>query len=187
MRKFELRDADELFRILSDEEVNRFLPWFPHKTREETLRFMQDSVFADYDKAIAYRYAVILRSENRLIGYLSFLGIDDTNERKCPACGTALSEYSATGLVGCAHCYETFRKELMPSVRRIHGKTLHIGKRPLGDGKFFELVEERNRLRAELERALKEKRMKDAERLNRDIREISEILLRRDFGGSEDE
>ena len=75
----------------------------------------------------------------------------------------------------------------MPSVRRIHGKTLHIGKRPLGDGKFFELVEERNRLRAELERALKEKRMKDAERLNRDIREISEILLRRDFGGSEDE
>ena len=119
--------------------------------------------------------------------FVSFLGIDDTNERKCPACGTALSEYSATGLVGCAHCYETFRKELMPSVRRIHGKTLHIGKRPLGDGKFFELVEERNRLRAELERALKEKRMKDAERLNRDIREISEILLRRDFGGSEDE
>ena len=77
LRKFELRDADELFRILSDEEVNRFLPWFPHKTREETLRFLQDSVFADYDKAIAYRYAVILRSESRVIGYLSFLGIDE--------------------------------------------------------------------------------------------------------------
>lgn len=98
MRKFELRDADELFRILSDEEVNRFLPWFPHKTREETLRFMQDSVFADYDKTIAYRYAVILRSENRLIGYLSFLGIDE-KERSGDVGYGLLREYWGSGIM----------------------------------------------------------------------------------------
>lgn len=98
MRKFELRDADELFRILSDEEVNRFLPWFPHKTREETLRFLQDSVFADYDKAIAYRYAVILRSENKLIGYLSFLGIDE-KERSGDIGYGLLREYWGKGIM----------------------------------------------------------------------------------------
>ena len=98
MRKFELRNADELFRILSDEEINRFLPWFPHKTREETLRFMQDSVFADYDKAIAYRYAVILRSENRLIGYLSFLGIDE-KERSGDIGYGLLREYWGKGIM----------------------------------------------------------------------------------------
>lgn len=98
MRKFELRDADELFRILSDEEVNRFLPWFPHKTREETLRFMQDSVFADYDKAIAYRYAVILRSESRVIGYLSFLGIDE-KERSGDIGYGLLREYWGSGIM----------------------------------------------------------------------------------------
>lgn len=98
MRKFELRDADELFRILSDEEVNRFLPWFPHKTREETLRFLQDSVFADYDKAIAYRYAVILRSESRVIGYLSFLGIDE-KERSGDIGYGLLREYWGKGIM----------------------------------------------------------------------------------------
>lgn len=98
MRKFELQDADELFRILSDEEVNRFLPWFPHKTREETLRFLQDSVFADYDKAIAYRYAVILRSESRVIGYLSFLGIDE-KERSGDIGYGLLREYWGKGIM----------------------------------------------------------------------------------------
>lgn len=119
--------------------------------------------------------------------FVSFLGIDDTKERQCPVCGATLSDYSARGLVGCAHCYEAFGRELLPSIRRIHGKTAHVGKHPLGDGKLFELLDERKRLRAELERALKEKRMKDAERLNRDIREISRILYRGDFGGEENE
>ena len=98
MRKFELRDADELFRILSDEEVNRFLPWFPHKTREETLRFLQDSGFADYDMAIAYRYAVVLRSESRVIGYLSFLGIDE-KERSGDIGYGLLREYWGKGIM----------------------------------------------------------------------------------------
>lgn len=98
MRKFELQDADELFRILSDEEVNRFLPWFPHKTREETLRFLQDSVFADCDKAIAYRYAVVLRSESRVIGYLSFLGIDEKDRSGDIGYGP-LREYWGKGIM----------------------------------------------------------------------------------------
>ena len=55
-----------------------------------------------------------------------------------------------------------------------------------GTVNFFELSEERTRLRGELEKALKEKRMKDAERLNRDIREISRILYRGDFGGDDE-
>ena len=44
LRRFERQDADALFRILSDEEVNRFLPWFPHKSREETSEFLENSV-----------------------------------------------------------------------------------------------------------------------------------------------
>ena len=119
--------------------------------------------------------------------FVSFLGVEGAREGLCPVCGTTLSDYTATGFVGCAHCYEAFREELMPSIRRIHGKTVHIGKHPLGDGKLFELLDERKRLRAELELAVKENRMKDAERLNRDIREISKILYRGDFGGEDDE
>ena len=95
-------------------------------------------------------------------------------------------EYTRTGLVGCASCYDAFRNELMPVIRGIHGKTKHEGKRPLGDGKMFELLEEQKRLRAELESAIKEKRKQDADRLNRDIRDISR-MIERGMGGGDGE
>ena len=65
----------------------------------------------------------------------------------------------------------------------MHGKTVHMGGHPLGNGRLYELLDERNRLRAELESAVKRKDMAEAERLNRDIREISRVIYR---GGTED-
>lgn len=119
-------------------------------------------------------------------GFLvTFLQPKEDEGHACPVCGTALADYARTGLLGCAACYETFREQLRPTVRRIHGKTIHTGKHPLGDGKLYELLDERKRLRGELEQAVREKRMKDAERLNRDIRDISRMLYYDDFGGEE--
>ena len=74
----------------------------------------------------------------------------------------------------------------MPAIRKIHGKTTHKGKHPSGESTYYELLEEQRLLRAELERALKEKRMKDADRINKDIRAINKIIYRGDFGGSDD-
>ena len=41
LRKFNENDLEALFRIYSDVEVNRFLPWFPLKTMEEARAFWQ--------------------------------------------------------------------------------------------------------------------------------------------------
>ena len=49
---------------------------------------------------------------------------------------------------------------------------------------LFELRAEQKKLRAELEQAIKEKRMKDADRINRAIREITRAISE-DFGGSD--
>lgn len=114
--------------------------------------------------------------------FVSFLQPQQSVERSCSVCGTTLAEYSRTGLVGCAHCYTVFRADLMPAIARIHGKTEHTGKHPLGDGRLFELLAEQKKLRVKLEQALKDKKMKEAERLNRDIREIGEIISRGGFG-----
>lgn len=120
--------------------------------------------------------------------FVSFLEPDEKqNGRKCPNCGMTLDDYTHSGLVGCAVCYEVFRQELLPVIRRIQGKTTHEGKRPLGVGTVYELLEVQKRLRSELERALKEKRMKDAEKLNRDIREISRMIERGKEGGNDDQ
>lgn len=105
-------------------------------------------------------------------------------EKRCPACGTTLAQYERTGLVGCAECYAVFGEELMPAIARIHGRTQHTGKRPLGGDVLFELLAEQKSLRAELEQAVKEKRMKDAEKINRAIREITRAISG-DFGGGD--
>ena len=38
LRKFTERDLEALFLILRDEEVNKFLPWYPMKSIEETRK-----------------------------------------------------------------------------------------------------------------------------------------------------
>lgn len=116
--------------------------------------------------------------------YAALSGIEEGG--RCPVCGTTYEQYKHTGLVGCAACYDAFREELMPVIRRMHGKTVHMGGHPLGNGKLYELLDERNRLRAELEEAIKRKDMAEADRLNRDIREISRVIYRGDYGGEDD-
>lgn len=39
LRKFTENDIEALYKIYSDKEVNRFLPWFPLETLEEARNF----------------------------------------------------------------------------------------------------------------------------------------------------
>ena len=49
---------------------------------------------------------------------------------KCDCCGVDFNEIRHTGKVGCANCYKVFESQLAPTIVRIHGKTVHIGKKP---------------------------------------------------------
>ena len=48
----------------------------------------------------------------------------------CPGCGLTWERFRSTGRLGCASCYETFRGELRPLLRRIHGAVRHEGRVP---------------------------------------------------------
>jgi len=68
LRKFTPEDVNDFFEIMSDKEVNVFLPWFPLSTTEEALTFLTDR-FLTYDsKSSAYRYAICLKEDNKPIG-----------------------------------------------------------------------------------------------------------------------
>ena len=54
LRRFTEADLEALFLILKDEEVNRFLPWFPMKDIEETSAFYQTHYAAQYAKQSGY-------------------------------------------------------------------------------------------------------------------------------------
>lgn len=71
LRKFTKEDLEALFLIYRDEEVNRFLPWYPLKTMEEAGAFFAERYAAKYAQPQAYAYAVCLKEDNVPIGYIN--------------------------------------------------------------------------------------------------------------------
>ncbi len=55
---------------------------------------------------------------------------DTKNTVRCDCCGTDFDEIRKTGKVGCGNCYRIFEKQLSPTIARLHGKTVHVGKIP---------------------------------------------------------
>jgi len=71
LRKFTVADMEALFLILKDEEVNKFLPWYPLKNLEETKKFYEERYAAKYAEQRAYAYAICLKEDNSPIGYVN--------------------------------------------------------------------------------------------------------------------
>ena len=71
LRKFTEDDLEALYAIYSDEEVNRFLPWFPLKNLEETRTFFKERYETQYEKPQAYAYAICMKTDNVPIGYIN--------------------------------------------------------------------------------------------------------------------
>ena len=71
LRKFTENDMDALYRICSDEKVNRFLPWFPLKSIEEARVFFVERYASRYAQPQAYAYAVCLKEDDVPIGYIN--------------------------------------------------------------------------------------------------------------------
>jgi protein arginine kinase activator len=72
---------------------------------------------------------------------------------RCSLCGKSFNDIVESGRVGCAECYVTFYDKLLPTLRKIHGKTTHQGKIPTD---FTENKSNSIRDIDELKKALKE-------------------------------
>lgn len=70
LRKFTEEDREALYEILKDEEVNRFLPWFPAASLEEEEAFLKERYLDRYKKESGYQYAICLKGENHPVGYI---------------------------------------------------------------------------------------------------------------------
>lgn len=103
------------------------------------------------------------------------LFVSNRKTRSCPKCGTTYAEYERDGLLGCPECYQVFKDELLPSIRKIQGGDTHIGKYGIrGDerGLNVQLIE----LKAELEKAIRDKRFSDADKIHKKITAIKNSL-----------
>ena len=61
LRKFTQGDIEALYRILKDEEVNTFLPWFPLKSLAEARAFFEARYAPKYRQERGYQYAFASR------------------------------------------------------------------------------------------------------------------------------
>ena len=89
---------------------------------------------------------------------------------RCERCGCSFDDIVKSGKIGCADCYHTFYDKLLPSVQRIHGKTEHQGKFPLGAGEEVRHAHRLSELKAELNKAIDEQNFERAAQLRDEIR-----------------
>ncbi len=93
-------------------------------------------------------------------------------ERRCPTCGLSYSEFRTRGRLGCASDYGIFRRGLLPLLEKIHGKTQHQGKVPSRIGTDIVREKELQRLRSELQKAVKREAYEEAAKVRDQIRKL---------------
>ena len=70
LRKFTEDDVNDFLEIMSDEEVNTFLPWYTLTSTSEAREKLQKNYLSYYNKYSAYRYEICLKEDNKPIGYV---------------------------------------------------------------------------------------------------------------------
>jgi protein arginine kinase activator len=91
---------------------------------------------------------------------------------KCPACGFTYHDFKKTGRLGCGNCYEAFKKQLAPLLKRIQGADRHIGKIPVTVGKTIKDTRTLHELKVQMEKAIQTEAFEDAARLRDEIKDL---------------
>ena len=99
-------------------------------------------------------------------------------DKVCEKCGTRLSSYYQTGMLGCPECYSAFRVEILSTLKDIQNSTEHTGKK-LSHGLDKELLDEYKRLLKEKELAIMEGRFADVKKISLEIFELAEELKKK--------
>lgn len=99
LRRFVLADARDMFgHYCSKEKVTEFLSWAPHVGIDETKRYLSDLVLPEYERDTTYRWAIVLKRLDEVIGVIDVCAADE--RKRCAELGWALDdEYWGRGLM----------------------------------------------------------------------------------------
>ncbi len=100
-------------------------------------------------------------------------------DKSCKNCGATLREFYRTYMLGCPECYKAFETEIISTLKKTQGKSVHVGKNPNVESVERQLLAEYNGLLAEKEIASAQSRFDEVAELARDIMELREELERR--------
>lgn len=77
LRKFNDEDVMDLHEIISDELINKFLPFFRPENIADTKCFLEETIYPEYQSKVSYFYAVEEKATHKVVGYIDLGGIDE--------------------------------------------------------------------------------------------------------------
>ncbi|MBE6689527.1 MAG: hypothetical protein E7588_09710 [Ruminococcaceae bacterium] len=92
--------------------------------------------------------------------------------KRCPACGASFRQICDNSKYGCPECYNTFRTESEPSLKKLHGELVHKGKTPKSVP--VKTVNEVEELKKQLAKAVSEENYEKAAELRDRIKLIND-------------
>ena len=93
-------------------------------------------------------------------------------EERCDCCGASFREIANNGKAGCPACYNKFKKELLPYLKRVHGGVQHIGKKPKRDQLIISPNDKLTEMRKKLSELVKNENYEEAAVVRDEIRRI---------------
>ncbi len=125
-----------------------------------------------------YNYGKI--GQNSLMDMLSSMFSDKLTqenklmEERCDCCGATFSQIASTGKVGCGKCYEKFRSQLIPYLKRVHGSVDHVGKKLSNEQLIVKPTDKISDLRKKLAELVKNEEYEKAAVIRDEIKKYEE-------------
>ncbi len=106
----------------------------------------------------------------------SIIGMDEVHQEpatiKCSFCGMTFEDFRKKGNLGCAHCYISFKRRLIPLIKKVHGAIYHKGKIPKAVRKDSIIEGKLTILKQRLKRAVELEEYEEAADLRDKIRKL---------------
>ena len=78
LRKFKLNDAKDMFtNYCNSDKVTEYVVWHTHKTLQDTKDLLNNMILPAYKDKSTYRWAIVLKEINQVIGYINVVGSND--------------------------------------------------------------------------------------------------------------
>lgn len=98
--------------------------------------------------------------------------VQQSSQMVCSACGMTYADFSKSGRLGCEKCYESFKKVLLPLIKRVQRSVLHQGKRPAAGAERGKAQLQIQRLQKQLEQCIETENFEQAAKIRDEIKKL---------------
>ena len=106
-------------------------------------------------------------------------GIVLDKEIECSNCHLTYNDFRKSGKLGCSVCYQDFRDQLTPLLRRLHGNSEHLGKIPQQSKGKSNKIKKIKQLKKELQELILKEEYEQAANTRDEILKLEGVLKKK--------